>query len=247
MEAALNRAIDTLGGSDASRTKIQQFMRHFGLYDDLSALQTVALGYEQMLKPLLKEEFPLPGADKPDKTQRLTFLEQNRVHIFMIWVQSSPNMSLVDLEFVTLAEIRAANGLTLTSTPTPDAATSAPMSTPMPTSSKSHRTPAEDFQHSIKRDPSVFPELTKDKEFLEWHSQFLSLAKLHRVFDVIDPHKFYDPTDDLQAMQNEYIFHVFNLKLKSPRSRKFLSTHAVTRVAHNLYADLLKEYGNENP
>ena len=109
------------------------------------------------------------------------------------------------------------------------------------------RTPDDvirDFQKGIKRDISHYHEFKEDKKWTAWNRQLHSIARTHGVENVLDPvYVPISPSDiALFTEHQKFMYSVFEQKLKTAKSMKYVRRHRDTFDSQALYIELLHTY-----
>ena len=110
----------------------------------------------------------------------------------------------------------------------------------LPSSSRSHYTPAELFKKGIKRDPSAFPALKQQKYYQSWKQSFIGQLHAQNIAEIANPS--YKPNDTVQAeyfqLVQNYMFAVFQSTLLTDRGREIVRDHSITRDAQAIFIAL---------
>ena len=113
-------------------------------------------------------------------------------------------------------------------------------STTSTTTHASSRTPAENFQRGIKRDPTLFPTLKDEKFNDEWHRAFYNQARAQGVEKVLDA--TYVPSTaeeiDLFDEQQKYVYAVLTTNVRTDDGKVFIRDHHSDHDAQRVYAKL---------
>jgi hypothetical protein len=129
----------------------------------------------------------------------------------------------------------------------PAANTPVPAATPVPTPTPTPSTAPSDatlFQRSIKRSPSDYTKFKDDSRWKQWNRHLKATANTHGLSHVLDP--YYEPLDDddvaLFALQNTFMYSVFETCLQTPKSRHCVQRFEVGADAQGVYNELLSVY-----
>ena len=116
----------------------------------------------------------------------------------------------------------------------------------MPTRSSTTSTAitSTDFKKSIKRDTSIYPELTDILHFNTWKVQFEALIAKDQLGHVID--SFYSPPPNSDEavtfrLQQDFVFSVFATKLKAAEAKQIVLAHVNNNDAQQVYKKLRQE------
>ena len=105
------------------------------------------------------------------------------------------------------------------------------------------QTPAEEFLHGIKRDPTAFPHLKDAKDWDHYNRVLTAQAHVQKVETVLDPS--YKPIGQQQhqlfRLQNDYMYAVFTTTLFLDQGKTLVRQFQSTRDAQKIYA-ALKEH-----
>ena len=101
-----------------------------------------------------------------------------------------------------------------------------------------------DFQKGIKRDITHYNEFKEDKKWTSWNRHLNSVARTHGVDKVLDPSYVPETPADIALFSEhqKFMYSVFEQKLKTAKSLKYVRRHRTNFDAQTLYHELLVTY-----
>ncbi|CAJ1967690.1 unnamed protein product [Cylindrotheca closterium] len=108
----------------------------------------------------------------------------------------------------------------------------------------SRRTPADEFDRSIRRYPSSFPTFSNDKQWENYNRNLAAICRTYGLQNVLD-HKYRPQTvdeKDLFDRQQAFMYQVFTMTLLTDKGKQFVCEHQATFDAQTIYNQLAKAY-----
>ncbi|CAJ1951061.1 unnamed protein product [Cylindrotheca closterium] len=109
----------------------------------------------------------------------------------------------------------------------------------------SRRTPAADeFDRSIRREPSSFPTFSNDKQWENYNCNLAAICRTYGLQNVLN-HKYSPQTvdkKDLFDRQQAFMYQVFTTTLLTDKGKQFVHEHQATFDAQKIYNQLAKAY-----
>ena len=115
---------------------------------------------------------------------------------------------------------------------------------PVQDRSSSRRTPAQEFDRSIKIDPTYYPTLSKDSGFDHFNRALIAVVRSHGMLNVLNPsYKPQSPDEhELYEKQLAFIYNVFTTKLLTTKGKELVRKHQTTFDACSIYSELCEYY-----
>ena len=106
------------------------------------------------------------------------------------------------------------------------------------------RTPAQEFDRSIKIDPISYPTLSKDSGFDQYNRALIAIARSHGMLHVLDPsHEPGTPEQiELYEKQLAFLYNVFTTKLLTTKGKELVRKYQTTFDACSIYSELCEYY-----
>jgi hypothetical protein len=125
--------------------------------------------------------------------------------------------------------------------PRSEAKTSSPYGEQDRESNRRYTSPAENFQKSIKRDPSHYLELKAERQWDLWIGHTRAIASNHGISEVLNTDYLPVELDDVSLFQkkNTFMFTVLQEKLKTDQGKFLVREYITTCDAQSLLQDLI--------
>ncbi|CAJ1951055.1 unnamed protein product [Cylindrotheca closterium] len=108
----------------------------------------------------------------------------------------------------------------------------------------SRRTPADEFDRSIRREPSSSPTFSNDKQWENYNRNLAAICCTYGLQNVLN-HKYRPQTvdeKDLFDRQQAFMYQVFTTTLLTNKGKQFVHEHQATFDAQKIYNQLAKAY-----
>src|SRR6056300_1578149 len=111
----------------------------------------------------------------------------------------------------------------------------------------STRTPAQEFNRSVKIDPSSYPTLKDDKGFDQFNRKLIAIARSHGTLHVLDPNYHPQSPDEIELFDRHlaFIYNVFTTHILTSKGKELVRKYQSTYDAQSVY-DELREYHRES-
>jgi hypothetical protein len=109
-------------------------------------------------------------------------------------------------------------------------------------------TPAENFEHGIKKHKEQYPEFNDEKNWYNFRRGVEATAATHNTIEVLDSAYTPNTTDPqdvaLFASKNKWMYSVFSAKLKTDVGMEIVRDHDLDRNAHAVWRELVDHHTN---
>ena len=201
---------------------------------------------EPDIKTLQYQPLPVTHDDGTTTTpslQRLMMVHQNTVRVFHVYAHKlrmeNNNKQLSYQQWGALTQDDFDDFKM-----TPEAHRSPHLSAPG--LNRNARTPANEFQKSIKRDKSQYKDFKDQKYWDSWHRSFLVTAKSHGLEDVLNcGYSPSSPEDkDLFHEKQKFLFSVLDHVIHTNMGKTIVRKHTDTMNAQQAYAEITQFYSS---
>lgn len=191
---------------------------------------------------------PLPiqaddGTTSTPSKQRLMLVHQNTVRIFQVFVHKlradNNNKQLTHIQWG-----QVTHDLFDDFKMTPEAHRDPKLSAPG--LNKNARTPANEFQKSIKRDKTQYKDFKDQKYWDSWHRSFLVTAKSHGLEDVLNSGYLPSTSEDkaLFHEKQKFAFSVLDHVIHTNMGKTIVRKHTDSMNAQQAYAEITQFYSS---